>query len=131
MTVNAPPCRAPHAPASLPDWALNDAEWWSALHIFTSPTFANSPRVWAHIDLERRRMDGYAILNEDGWTRAERTMLAAACQLYHGDTDGHPPADVVAAVSGGLDSGNFARLVEALCIRRGAAVPPLAREVLS
>lgn len=123
MTLARTLYQPPRAPASLPAWTLNDVYWWSALHILTAPMLATTPRVWAHVDLDKRRFDGYAMLDEDGWTATERTMVAAACELFHGDTGDLPGVDF-ADVWGHLDGPNFRRLVEAMCIRRESPIPP-------
>lgn len=127
MTLASVLYTAPRAPASLPDWVHNDPYWWAALHILCSPTLAGDARVWSHVDLAARRIDCYAMLDEDGWTAAERTMVAAACELHHGDTGDHP-APTLAGVYAALDETNFRRVVEAMCLRRESPIPPALRD---
>lgn len=93
-----------------------DRELASALHALSAPVLQG--RVECHIDASTRAINFPALLDQP-WSTTERAMIEVACTLW-GRTD---VADArLSPVLHSMDDDNFARVVEAMLIRRGGCV---------
>jgi len=67
--------------AALKVRTAHDAEWAGAIHILTSPSFAEKPTVWKHVDADLASIDFPAMLAER-WGYVDRLRLQLAASLY-------------------------------------------------
>ncbi len=87
-------------------------EWAATVHLLTAPAIVE--RAAAFIDHERKVIGWVGLLETSRpWTAAERLLVDAALDLWNGDRS----TSLYDAVTR-LDDPNFARLVEALRLRR-------------
>jgi hypothetical protein len=98
------------------DAPIVDRELASALHVLSAPMLQG--RVECHVDTATRSINFAALLDQP-WSTSERAMIEVACSLW-----GRPDvADArLSSVLHAMDDGNFARVVEAMLIRRGGCV---------
>ncbi len=87
-------------------------EWAATVHLLTAPAIVE--RAAAFIDPDRKVIGWPGLLETSlPWSAAERLLIDAALDLWNGDRS----TSLYDAVTR-LDDPNFARLVEALRLRR-------------
>jgi hypothetical protein len=87
-------------------------EWAATVHLLTAPAIVE--RAAAFIDPDRKAIGWPGLLETSlPWSAAERLLVDAALDLWNGDRS----TSLYDAVTR-LDDPNFARLVEALRLRR-------------
>ncbi len=99
---------------AIPQWAMEDKEWASALHLLTSPMLVRKG-VMEHVDFTRCTINVPRLLRVSApWSSSERAMLRAACDLFNsGGKVG------LSELLWSLDDGNLRCVLEAIELRRG------------
>jgi hypothetical protein len=97
----------------IPQWAMEDPEWASALHLLTSPLLVRKG-VMEHVDFARCHINVPRLLRVSvAWSSGERAMLRAACDLFNsGGKVG------LSELLWSVDDGNLQRVLEAIEMRR-------------
>src|SRR4051794_27345008 len=91
-----------------------DRELAATLHALAAPMLRE--RVEPYIDRERRAINFPALLDQP-WSHGERAMIEVACTLWGREDIAEASLSPVLYV---MDDENFARVLEAILIRRGA-----------